>query len=627
MVYTCSMFVKPLSKYNKTSKERYSLYQLCESFRLDGRVRQRVIIGLGKLDELPTDEQKMRLGKRIEEMLEGKIQTLFSDADQDVERLSSHFYGEILKKQRYDIKEGKQDLQVVDINTVKNKDAREVGAEWLCKQAFNQLKIGDFLKTSGWDEQKIALATTHIISRAVYPASELKTVSFVKENSAICELTAYDKDKLTKDKLYEISKDLYSVKDQLESYLSRKTNELFDLDDKIILYDLTNTYFEGRMLNSKIAKFGRSKEKRKDAKLVVLAAVINREGFLKYSNIFEGNMTDSKTLKTIVKSLSASTSFSNRKPIVVMDAGIATEDNLEMLRAEGYGYMCVSRSSLKNYQAETDKEPVEIFDKRNQPIELMRVKAVDKVCNDNYLWVKSKTKALKENSMNGLLSQRFEEGIKSISQGINKKGGTKTLDKVHQRIGRLKAKYPSVHRYYHIILADDGKGTATSISCKHKIGEDPDKKAGIYFLRTTLDEKQEKALWMIYNIIREIEYTFRVLKTDLDLRPIYHKTDDAAMAHLHLGLLAYWLVSTIRYQLKQKGYRHQWREIVRTMNTQKLVTTSFKNITKQTIVIRQCTTPEKKVKQIYDLLDYKYVPFHRKKYVVVPVEIFKNDSS
>lgn len=627
MVYTCSMFVKPLSKYNKTTKERYSLYQLCESFRLDGRVRQRVIIGLGKLDELPTDEQKMRLGKRIEEMLEGKIQTLFSGADQDVERLSSHFYGEILKKQRYDIKGNKQDLQVVDINTVKNKDAREVGAEWLCKQVFDQLKIGDFLKTSGWDEQKIALATTHIISRAVYPASELKTVSFVKENSAICEMTAYDKDKLTKDKLYETSKDLYNVKDQLESYLSRKTNELFDLDDKIILYDLTNTYFEGRMLNSKIAKFGRSKEKRKDAKLVVLAAVVNREGFLKYSNIFQGNMTDSKTLKTIVKSLSASTSFSNRKPIVVMDAGIATEDNLEMLRAEGYGYMCVSRSSLKNYQAETDKGPVEIFDKRNQPIELMRVKAVDKGCNDNYLWVRSKTKALKENSMNGLLSQRFEEGIKSIGQGINKKGGTKTLDKVHQRIGRLKAKYPSVHRYYDIILADNGKGTATSISCKHKTGEDPDKKAGIYFLRTTLDEKQEKTLWMIYNTIREIEYTFRVLKTDLDLRPIYHKTDDAAMAHLHLGLLAYWLVSTIRYQLKQKGYRHQWREIVRTMNTQKLVTTSFKNITKQTIVIRQCTTPEKKVKQVYDLLGYKYVPFHRKKSVVVPVEIFRNDSS
>ena len=191
----------------------------------------------------------------------------------------------------------------------------------------------------------------------------------------------------------------------------------------------------------------------------------------------------------------------------------------------------------------------------------------------------------------------------------------------------MKEKYSSIHRYYDVTITDNGKGTATAISCQHKKGEDPDKKAGIYFLRTTLDEHNEQTLWTVYNIIREIEYTFRVLKTDLDLRPIYHKSDEASMAHLHLGLLAYWLVSTIRYQLKQKDYNYQWREIVRLMNTQKLVTTSFKNIDNQTIVIRQCTTPEQKVKQVYDLMSYKYVPFHRKKSVVVPVEIFKNDSS
>jgi len=621
------MFVKPLSKYNKTIKERYSLYQLCESYRLDGRVRQRVIIGLGKLEELPTDEQKIRLGKRIEEKVQGKTRLLLEGPNDQVERLAHHFYNEIRKKRRYDVKGNQQDWQVVDVNTVKNKDAREIGSEWLCKQAFEQLKISDFLRSAKWPEEKIALATTHVISRSIYPASELKTVSFIKENSAVCELTGYEKDKLTKDRLYDISKELYAIKDGLESYLSKKTNELFDLDDKIILYDLTNTYFEGRMTGSKIAKFGRSKEKRKDAKLVVLAIVINREGFLKYSNIFRGNMADSKTLKALVKTIGNATSFSQRKPVVVMDAGISTVDNLKMLRKEGYDYMCVTRSSLKNYRADTDKEPVGIFDKRKQLIELMRVKSPDKEDKDNYLWVKSKTKALKENSMNGLLSQRFEEGIQSIDEGIHKKGGTKKLDKVNQRIGRLQEKYPSVHRYYDITLTNDGKGTATAISCRHKTGEDPDKKAGIYFLRTTLNENDEKTLWSIYNVIREIEYTFRVLKTDLDLRPVYHKTDEASMAHLHLGLLAYWLVSTIRFQLKQKGYKQQWREIVRIMNTQKLVTTSFKNIDDQTITIRQCTVPEQKARQIYDLLNYKYVPFHRKKSVVVPVEILKNDSS
>lgn len=146
-------------------------------------------------------------------------------------------------------------------------------------------------------------------------------------------------------------------------------------------------------------------------------------------------------------------------------------------------------------------------------------------------------------------------------------------------------------------------------------------------MRTTLDENGEKTFWAIYNIIREIEYTFRVLKTDLDLRPVYHKTDDAAMAHLHLGILAYWFVATIRYQLKQKGYKHEWREIVRIMNTQKCVTTTVENIKEETISVRQCTEPTQQVKQIYNLMNYKYVPFYRKKSVVLPVGIFKNDTS
>ena len=296
-----------------------------------------------------------------------------------------------------------------------------------------------------------------------------------------------------------------------------------------------------------------------------------------------------------------------------------------MLKRKQYGYMCVSRSNLKEYHDDTNSKPVEIKDKRNQPIELMKVKVGKD--DDKYLWVKSKAKAMKENSMNGLLSQRFEEGIQNINEGVNKKGGTKKLNKVSERIGRLKQKYPSVHKYYDIIVKDDGKGIATAISCKHKQGEDTDKNAGIYFLRTTLDENDEQTLWSIYNIIREIEYTFRVLKTDLDLRPIYHKTDEASMAHLHLGILAYWLVATIRFQLKQKGYNHDWREIVRIMNTQKCVTTTVKNIQGHIVSVRQCTEPTLKVKHIYSLMNYKAVPFYRKKSVVIPVEIFKNDTS
>jgi transposase len=128
-------------------------------------------------------------------------------------------------------------------------------------------------------------------------------------------------------------------------------------------------------------------------------------------------------------------------------------------------------------------------------------------------------------------------------------------------------------------------------------------------------------LWQCYNTIREIEATFRVLKTDLDLRPIYHKNDDSTMAHLHLGLLAYWLVNTVRHQLKKENITIGWREIVRTMNTQKAVTTLAQNVHDEVIMIRRCSEPNQKVRQIYDTLKYKYAPFVKKKSVVHKSEL------
>mgnify|MGYP000665666232 CR=1 FL=1 len=153
-----------------------------------------------------------------------------------------------------------------------------------------------------------------------------------------------------------------------------------------------------------------------------------------------------------------------------------------------------------------------------------------------------------------------------------------------------------------------------------------DQKAGIYFLRTSLDIQNEKTIWTIYNAIREIEYTFRVLKTDIDLRPIFHKTDEASMAHLHLGLLAYWLVSTIRYQLKLKGINHEWREIVRIMNTQKRVTTTVQNKNGSTIQIRQCSQPSQSAEIIYQTLNYQQILLPRKKSVWHPSENFKKSA-
>ncbi len=140
---------------------------------------------------------------------------------------------------------------------------------------------------------------------------------------------------------------------------------------------------------------------------------------------------------------------------------------------------------------------------------------------------------------------------------------------------------------------------------------------GVYFLRTNLDDLDEALEWMIYNTIREIESTFKILKTDLDLRPIYHKNDTATMAHLHLGLLAYWLVNTIRHQLKQSGINDDWKEIKRKASTQKSVLTTAQNSYNKIIQIKRCTEPTEDLKQIHSALkQQKAKPYKQIKFVV-----------
>lgn len=142
--------------------------------------------------------------------------------------------------------------------------------------------------------------------------------------------------------------------------------------------------------------------------------------------------------------------------------------------------------------------------------------------------------------------------MNKINPSLTKKHGVKKADKVNQRIGRVIEKYPSTARFYSIEVMTQ-KHLATRIVCqKKKSTELNDQELGCYFIKTNLKTENEKSLWTIQNAIREIENTFRCLKTDLDLRPIYHKNDNATMAHLHLGILGYWLVNTIRHQLKQQ---------------------------------------------------------------------------
>lgn len=638
------MYFKATYRHNpKTGKSDW-YYRLVESYRnvLD-EVRQRTVLSVGFLHDFNADQIDL-IEKGICDRISGQ-QSLFEDAQ--VKAFVEELYQRMIKEKKVDLgmSDRQKDIDTVDLNTLKNKDVREVGAEWLSLQAVRELGIDRYLAARGWSEEDISLAISHIVSRAVYPASELKTVRFMKENSSICELTGYDINKLTKDKLYGVSKKLFEEKSGLESYLSKQTNDLFDLQDEIILYDLTNSYFEGEKRNNTLPRYGRSKEKRNDCPLVVLALVVNVEGFIKYSSIFQGNMSDSKSLCQIIDHLRLSTSTSSKQAIVVIDAGIATEDNLALIQEKGYDYVCVSRSTKAVIKKSQTGKPVIVNDKKNREIIL------EKVLSNNdsayFLKVTSPTKALKETAMKTLFEQRFEDGLECIKASLTKKSGVKTYEKVVERIGRLKQKYPSAYKRYKIEIEKQtvkvnskSKSNKTPITATGKTKEictalkwekiakadaKKQEECDVYFLRTSIKSNEENLVWTIYNCVRNIESSFRTLKTDLDLRPIFHQSDEATQAHLHLGLLAYWVVNTVRFKLKRTEIKSQWREIVRTMNTQKCVTTLVQNTREQWISIRQCSEPNDKVKRIYDALKYKYVPFIRKKSVVPKPQILKNE--
>lgn len=532
----------------------------------------------------------------------------------------------MIVRKAIDRKTMEQKHTLVKADTIKHKEAREIGTEWICANTWNNLKLTELFERLGWHEQQIRLAMTQVISRAIYPVSELSTSKWIKDNSAICDITGYDVNKITKDKLYQSALDLYKHKDTIEKHLATKTNELFDLQDRIMLYDLTNTYFEGSKKDSRLAKYGRSKEKRSDAKLVVLAMVINIEGFIKYSAIHEGNYADTSDINTLLEKLSFNTS--NARPIVVMDAGIATEKNLEILSQKQYKYVVVSRKKIKDYQAVQQGKETCLRTKSKKLIRLTLVQSGQ--YTDSFLKVESEAKGLKEQGIKNRLEQGYEQQLELIKKSLSKPRGIKKTDKVQQRIGRAKQKYPSIHHLYNIHLdIDSSTQTVKNLFWQkdiEKAGE-AENKLGVYFLRTNLDEPDEALEWMIYNTIREIEATFRVLKTDLDLRPIYHKNDASTMAHLHLGLLAYWLVNTIRYQLKQSGINDDWKEIKRKASTQKSILTTARNTYDTILQIKQCTEPTEDLRQIHDALKIqKPKPFKQIKFVVHKPPLTKTET-
>ncbi|MEA3361204.1 MAG: IS1634 family transposase [Thermodesulfobacteriota bacterium] len=556
------------------------------------------------------------LANCIEEIISGQ-KSLF-DYPKALRTLARRYARKIIREQASVIAERQDiepDYETIDLNSVEDEEVRTVGAEHVVYEAVKQLGIDRKLKELGLNRHQVAASLGVIAGRMIVPGSERATHYWMQNVSALDELMGVDFSNLSLDRVYKVSDRLLKHKDSLEEHLRRSEGQLFALEEKIILYDLTNTFFEGTGKYNPKARYGRSKEKRSDCALVTLGLVLDTHGFPKKSQIFDGNISEPKTLETMIGELAGGeiSEDSLIKPTIVLDAGIASEKNLLWLKDKHYPYIVVSRKKKKEIPSDVTMIAVKKDDKTST-ILVQAGLAKSKETDELELYCHSIDKEKKEESIKTKFQERFEHELLKARNALHLRNGTKRYDKVVERIGRLKERFKLVsHRYNVSIEKATETEKAKNITWSHKKTE---KTSGVYCLRTNRKDLNEQQIWDIYTMLTDIEDAFRCMKSELGLRPIYHQKEIRCDGHIFITLLAYHLLHTIRFQLRQKRVRFCWTTIRRQLSTQVRITTTMKRQDGKVIRIRKSSKAEPAHQVIYDALNLAYQPGRRVKTIL-----------
>lgn len=613
------MFIREVKKQRNPDSKVFYQYNLVQSSRVDGKVKQRIILYLGS-DPILRDKDNRRCVLLI---LKAKIfkqpSFLPQNAPEEITQLAAALYDKYLVKYGTEAEgvpskpapEYSANYHKVDIDSIETREVRSFGAENLCTQVMEKLQFRHTFNSLGFSKDQTYKAMIAIAARAIFASSDHNTSKILSTNSSLNECMGY-KPAIDHKDLYAISDLLYKYQEQIDSRLYKRINTMFELEDRLVIFDLSNTYFETSKPSSKLAQFYKSKEKRNDCPVVVFTGVINKDGFMRHTKIYKGNTPDMETVGQMLDNLEKH-SEAHKKKTVVMDAGIATEDNLKLIRKRGYDYVCVSRKRLKDYPLD-EKNNIIRKTSRGRLEVALRIFQPDED-SDTWMYVQSEEKRKKEESIRDKLSKRFEEDLGAIQAGLNKKGGTKKIEKVWERIGRAKEKNKRVSSQYSISVAEK-EGIATQLRWERKNNPvKQDKERGVYFIRTSYNSINEADLWDIYNTIREVESTFRCLKSELKIRPVYHQKDSRIESHIYLTILAYQLVNTIRYMLKNQKLNYSWSTILRLLSTQIIQTIEVPTDTKR-IFLRKPSSPIKEVSEIYQATSCKQTIPQKIKYVV-----------
>lgn len=607
------MFIKKVTKQNKNSSKTYTYLHLVESVRTQRGPRQRLVLNLGNINVKPEDYKL--LANTIEGMITGE-QDMFK-APADIKKIASRAAAKIQRKQQtpQPSSMNKRDIRDVDIRSLEGSRARSVGPEYVCHHFYQKLGFDKLLSKAGVSADMRTVIEAVITGRLVSPGSERHTYNWAQKRSAVFEMTRTPL-RYSMKSFYRAGDVLLSLKQPLEAGLRRKERELFSLRETMCFFDLTNTFLEGGAMSNPSALWGKSKERRSDCKLITLGLVVDEQGFAKHSRFYPGNQVEAKTLPEMVRDLDVSCEDGSKNKTVVIDAGIASEENVRWLKDNGFHYIVVKRSK-HGFDSEDLQGMHLVREDKGTRVEIQRKEKDGEV----YLLTRSSGREQKDRGIRSRQEQAFVQQLEYLRSGLSKKKRMKKYGKVLEKVGRLRQKYPRASRLYDIEVSPDPDApspqSANAVDiCWHKSAK-AEKALGLegcYVLRSDRGDLSDKEIWEIHNMLNRIESAFRSMKSALGLRPVYHQTEDRSNAHLFISTLAYRILHCIEYTLRQQGDHRSWETVRDDLSTHQRITIEFDEQTKDGFRrrhVRTCTMPEPVHEEIYANLGIDVRPIGR----------------
>ena len=513
--------------FRRKDGKRHAYWALVESYRTNRGPRQRVVAWLGVMDEQGRLEVKRCAEKHAEYQTD-----LFGSAEPEwVE---------------------------VDVKRVRVERRRKFGGPWLGKELLRRLALDEFLEQTlpnGREEIPwSATAMILLLARLCEPSSELHLAEHVYQASALSDLLGIPDEKVNEDRLYRALDTLLPHKKALEKHLKERLGELFDLDYDLLLYDITSTYFEGQAEGNPQAQRGYSRDHRPDCKQVNVALVVSRCGMPLGYEVFAGNRHDATTLEEMVGHVEQLYGRAGR--VWIMDRGLVSEKNVQFLRAGARRYILgTAKNALRKFERELLSQD---WKQVHQGLEVRLVPAPDG--EEVFILCRSAERQAKEQAMHERFEKRIEDGLAKISASCDKR--RQKSGSVERRVGRLLERNSRAARLFDVQVQVDAQGfTRLHWSKVESWREWARRSEGCYLLRSNVTDWTPEQLWRAYVQLTEAEAAFRVHKSDLQIRPVWHHREDRVGAHILVYFLAYVLWKTLAASCHQAGLGDEPRQV------------------------------------------------------------------